>query len=277
MTPMTVSARLLAHGYKFPTSTFADQLDAGAYAVVGSRLYGLADKTSDTDYVCYYMPTFEELYKHEFFQDSFVTPDADFSIRPLTALPDTLCKLNPTGLDFLFSRERHAPAEFFDLYMLRENLIRSGRGAWYMACLGVIKSEVSRLKDFGGKDGERWRAIGYNAKCAMHAERLMHLIVSYHAFDGELDAYDRALRFDYLGNVSVRNDLLNLRSGKEYPADQIACHLDCMLQETIAQHEDFYLHDGKPIVEAEFYTLKHTVHEVVMRAVKDNISYTMDN
>lgn len=39
----------------------------------------------------------------------------------------------------------------------------------------------------------------------------------------------------------------------------------------------YYKHDGKPIVEAEFYTLKHTVHEVVMRAVKDDISYTMDN
>jgi uncharacterized protein len=181
-------------------------------ALVGSHNYNLNTENSDKDWKFFVLPTFEDLYRGNFFSTGKQSNEIDFTVHDIRKLATLIWKANINFIEVLFSvEEEHDP----DLNFLFDNagrLITGNIPYFRNATYGMHLEKIRTLHKGTVKTQAMVDKIGYDPKDACHALRCLYTLEKYY----ETESMKKALWFN---KGKKRDILLKLKNG-EYTEEE---------------------------------------------------------
>lgn len=233
-------------------------------ALVGSHNYKLNTKGSDKDYKGFVAPTFEELYKHQYYSNQTVTELVDISEHDIRKLPDLLFKSNLNFMEVLFSDEItmiNSP-ELQEIFSLKDEIARINLPYLYNACAGTHIQKMNALNK--GTEGTQHLVdkFGFDTKQAVHAYRVENFPVRFEA-TGFTD-FKKAMTYE----GEDRDFILSIKHG-EFSEETFRNFMKHYHESTFIHMKEVY-HSYKPNLE-----LKERLDQLIMQLVKKSILETI--
>jgi len=178
-------------------------------AQYGSANYNLMTLASDEDYITYYYPTFEDLYKRaDWSKPSKVTEAVDNSWNDVRRLREGLIKSNPNTIEVLYSvKVSHNEDPIWnDLYGIREEITRVNLSHLFDASFGIFHNAMKLYKKKMDR-GDEVKA----KKDAANGFRVMQTIYDYYKKD--YTDYASCLWYDEHIDKGARDHLLRMKQG----------------------------------------------------------------
>jgi len=188
-------------------------------AQYGSANYNLTTPASDEDYITYYYPTFEDLYKRaDWSKPSKVTEAVDNSWNDVRRLREGLIKSNPNTIEVLYSvNVSHNDDPIWnDINLIREEITRMNLSHLFDASFGIFHTAMKLY--------QKKMSIGDHVKAGKNAAngfRVMQTIYDYYKKD--YTDYASCLWYDNNVDKNAREHLLRMKLGlssKEFIKEQ---------------------------------------------------------
>lgn len=154
-------------------------------ALKGSQNYGMDNKDSDIDAICFVIPSIEDLfYKREVSITHKCENNELIDIKDIRLLVELLKKANPSYLEILFSKYVIAfnkEGEELVKYLQEngEKFAAANKAKLLRTCIGTINSKIKNLYHNSPAREEDIKKYGYCLKEIHHAFRLNILLKEY--------------------------------------------------------------------------------------------------
>jgi len=176
-------------------------------ALTGSHNYNLNTPTSDEDFKFFVMPSFEDLYRANFFSLGKHSVELDFTVHDIRKLTSLIWKSNINFIEVLFSvREEHDPDLNF-LFENRERLVAGNLPYFRDATYGMHLEKLHTLHKGTEKTQPIVNELGYDTKDACHALRCLYTLEKY----WQTESMQKALWYN---KGKKRTILLDVKAGK---------------------------------------------------------------
>lgn len=169
-------------------------------ALVGSHNYNLNIPSSDRDYIQFFIPTFEDIYKGKPESKVRNFPGMDVTEHDIRRLPELLWKANVNFLEILFSIDYFATThnELHQILDKKRGIARMNLPYLYNSSFGLSYEKRKTVY----KNGQ------FNPKDAYAALRILDFIIKFH--NSEFEDYQGSIRYKILD--PMRLELLAVRN-----------------------------------------------------------------
>lgn len=227
-------------------------------ALVGSHNYGLNTPESDKDYKVFVLPTFEELYYGQRYQQTVIGEAEDLDIHDVRKLSDLLFKANINYLEALASTEFCIPngnLEMKQIYNMRDEIFKMNLPYFYNACQGMHYQKMKQL--LKGTEGTQHLVdkYGYDTKQAQHAFRSLKVPVDF--AKANFENFQEAIQYE----GEELEFMQSIRNGA-FTAEEFTEMVETYKEENFNPLSELY---GKQPVNFE---LKEKVDTLIMQMIK---------
>ena len=185
-------------------------------ALVGSHNYNLNAEDSDKDYKLFVLPTFEDLYKGEFYSKTNITSTVDFDIHDIRKLPQLFYKANINFLETLFSNEIVYSEELTkqqrklvdEIFKMKNEIAKMNISYLFNACRGMHFQKMKLLEKGTVSTQHLVEKFGYSTKMALHAYRALDFMVRFS--DNDFSDFKNAMTY----TDEEREFMLEIKYGK---------------------------------------------------------------
>lgn len=185
-------------------------------AMVGSTNYNLNSNSSDKDYKCFVLPSFDDLYDGVFYSKSIISDVVDLDVHDIRKITKLFWKSNINFMEVLFSREIVINPEIeitskdnlFKLFFMRNEIAVINLPYLFNACVGMSINKKNSVEK--GTEGTQDLVLkyGYDTKQAQHSIRVLNFL---ERFLNTNFNFQKAIY--YPENDKDRDMLLNIKNG----------------------------------------------------------------
>lgn len=233
----------------------------------GSHIRNLQNENSDEDWKYFVLPTQEDLFSAQVFQNSQTSETIDIEVQDVRKLDKLLFKSNPASLDLLFSPqiEYFGHEEIWEILKMKDEIATMNLSSFFDSSMGMFNQNMKSLCRINSQSSEKTVALikkyGYNPKKAMMNMHLSSSLLKF--YRSGFKNYGEAIWYE----GTEKDFMLNVKNGK-YKLDDMENML-AMAEMRMEALKGYY--KEHPVNEETHKKLQQLLRQLVFRTMDCNI------